>query len=155
MCASPDLLTLRCRRQQASKQRAKDILHKGAFWRIFLRPKIQNLEFWKRQFTNHGRLDPYFSKKMSNFQKAKKVSRLGGPLSKIDIKQTCSVLSYISVISSIFINKFDQKCHYFTLMDQSFPTITVASLVYFKRKQLWAKDTIFESWRLASLFISH
>jgi hypothetical protein len=27
----PDLLTLRCRRQQASKQRAEDVLHKDAF----------------------------------------------------------------------------------------------------------------------------
>ena len=43
--------------------------------------------------------------------------------------QSCILLSYISVISSKFINKCAQKCQYFTLMDQSIPLITVMSLV--------------------------
>ena len=49
--------------------------------------------------------------------------------------QSCILLK--SVISSIFINKFDQKCQYFTLMDQSVPLITVTSLVYLGRNPLW------------------
>ena len=51
--------------------------------------------------------------------------------------QSCILLNYISVISSIFINKFAQKCQYFTLMDQSVPLITVTSLVYLGRNPLW------------------
>ena len=51
--------------------------------------------------------------------------------------QSCILLNYVSVISSIFINKFDQKCQYFTLMDQSVPLITVTSLIYLGRNRLW------------------
>ena len=47
----------------------------------------------------------------------------------------CILLKYICVISSIFVNKFAQKCQYSTLKDQSsVPLITVTSLVYFGPK---------------------
>jgi hypothetical protein len=35
--------------------------------------------------------------------------------------QGCILLTYLSVISSKFIQKFAQKCQYFTLIDQSVP----------------------------------
>ena len=53
------------------------------------------------------------------------------------LSQSCILLNYISVISFKFINKFAQKCQYFTLMDQSVPLITVTSLVYLGRNPLW------------------
>ena len=44
--------------------------------------------------------------------------------------QSCFLLNYISVISSIFINKFVQKCqYYYTLSDQNVPLVTVTSVV--------------------------
>ena len=52
------------------------------------------------------------------------------------LQQSCILLNYISVISSIFINKFAQKCQYFALMDQSVPLISVTSLVYLGRDPL-------------------
>ena len=52
--------------------------------------------------------------------------------------QTCILLKCISVISSIFINKFAQKCQHSTLMDGSVPLITVTSLVSFRRIQVWS-----------------
>ena len=52
------------------------------------------------------------------------------------LNQSCILLNYISVISSKFINKFAQKCQYFTLMDQRVPLITVTSLVYLGRNRL-------------------
>ena len=43
--------------------------------------------------------------------------------------QSCFLLNYISVISSIFINKFVQKCqYYYNLLDQSVPLVTVKSI---------------------------
>ena len=43
--------------------------------------------------------------------------------------QSCFLLNYISVISSIFINKFVQKCqYYYNLLDQSVPLVTVMSI---------------------------
>ena len=50
--------------------------------------------------------------------------------------QSCFLLNYISVISSIFINKFAQKCQYSTLMDQSVPLLTVTLLDYLGRNLL-------------------
>ena len=57
-----------------------------------------------------------------------------------DVKQTqgCILLNYLSVISSKFIQKFAQNWQYFTLIDQSVPLITVTSIVYLGRNQLWA-----------------
>ena len=46
------------------------------------------------------------------------------------------LLKYIRVVSSIFIDKFAQKCQYSIFMDQSVPVITVTSLVYFRRNLL-------------------
>ena len=37
------------------------------------------------------------------------------------LNQGCILLTYLSVISSKFIQKFAQKCQYFTLIDQSVP----------------------------------
>ena len=48
--------------------------------------------------------------------------------------QSCILLNYVSVISCKFINKFAQKCQYFTLMDQSVPLIIVTSFVYLGEK---------------------
>ena len=43
--------------------------------------------------------------------------------------QSCFLLNYISVIFSIFINKFVQKCqYYYNLLDQSVPLVTVKSI---------------------------
>ena len=40
--------------------------------------------------------------------------------------QSCFLLSYISVISSMFTNKFVKKCqYYYTLLEQSVPLVTV------------------------------
>ena len=39
----------------------------------------------------------------------------------MDFEQGCILLTYLSVISSKFIQKFAQKCQYFTLIDQSVP----------------------------------
>ena len=36
-------------------------------------------------------------------------------------RQGCILLTYLSVISSKFIQNFSQKCQYFTLIDQSVP----------------------------------
>ena len=54
----------------------------------------------------------------------------------MNLPQSGFLLKYIRVVSSIFIDKFPQKCQYSTLMDQSVPVITFTSLVYFKGKQL-------------------
>ena len=51
-------------------------------------------------------------------------------LNCISSDQGCILLTSLSVISSKFIQKFAQKCQYFTLIDQSVPLITVTSLVY-------------------------
>ena len=52
--------------------------------------------------------------------------------------QSCFLLNYISVISSIIINKFVKKCQcYYTLSDQSVPLVTVMSVVSLLTKQLW------------------
>ena len=54
-----------------------------------------------------------------------------------NFSQDCILLNYLSVISSQSIQNFSQKCQYFTLIDQSVSLITVASLVYLGRNQLW------------------
>ena len=47
-------------------------------------------------------------------------------------------LNYISVISSMFTNKFVKKCqYYYTLLEQSVPLVTVTSVVSLLTKQLW------------------
>jgi hypothetical protein len=46
-----------------------------------------------------------------------------------NVSLSCFLLNYISVISSIFINKFVQKCqYYYNLLDQSVPLVTVMSI---------------------------
>ena len=51
--------------------------------------------------------------------------------------QSCFLLNYPSVISSMFINKFVQKCqYYYTLSNQSVPLVTVTSIVSLLTKQL-------------------
>ena len=42
-------------------------------------------------------------------------------LKSVSCIQGCILLTYLSVISSKFIQKFAQKCQYFTLIDQSLP----------------------------------
>ena len=55
----------------------------------------------------------------------------------INPNQSCFLLNYISVISSIFINKFVQKCqYYYTISDQSVPLVTITSVVSLLTKQL-------------------
>ena len=51
--------------------------------------------------------------------------------------QICILPKQINVISSKLIYKFAQKCQYSTLMDQKVHSITVLSLVYFRRIQVW------------------
>ena len=49
---------------------------------------------------------------------------------KSKIGKGCFLLNYISVITSMFINKFVQKCqYYYTLSDLSVPLVTVTAVV--------------------------
>ena len=44
--------------------------------------------------------------------------------------QSCFLLNWISVISSMSLNKFIQKCQYhYTLLDQNVPLVTLLSVV--------------------------
>ena len=52
---------------------------------------------------------------MAAAQFAKTISLISIPI------QGCILLTYLNVISSKFIQKFAQKCQYFTLIDQSVP----------------------------------
>ena len=59
------------------------------------------------------------------------------------LEQSCFLLNYISVISSMFINKFGQKCqYYYTLLDQSIPLVTVTSIVSLLTIQLCIKRPV-------------
>ena len=61
--------------------------------------------------------------------------------------QSCFLLSYISVISSMFTNKFVKKCqYYYTLLEQSVPLVTVTSVVSLLTKQLWLHRTTIDHW---------
>ena len=52
-------------------------------------------------------------------------------------KHSCFLLTYVSVISSMYIHKFVQKCHsYYTLMNQSVPLVIFPSVVSLPTKQL-------------------
>ena len=51
--------------------------------------------------------------------------------------QSCSILNNVSVISSKFIKIFVQKCqHYYSLLDQIIPLVTVMSVVSLLTEQL-------------------
>ena len=58
-------------------------------------------------------------------------------------RQSCILLNDVSVISSKFINKFAQKCQYFTLMDQNVPLITVFLTCLLKEKSALGADLCF------------
>ena len=49
--------------------------------------------------------------------------------------QGCILLTYLSVISSKFIQKFAQKCQYFTLIDQSVPLDNFYITFYLRTNQ--------------------
>ena len=51
--------------------------------------------------------------------------------------QGCILLTYVSVISFKFIQKFAQKCQYFTLIDQSVPLYNFYITFYLRTNQLW------------------
>ena len=51
--------------------------------------------------------------------------------------QGCILLTSLSVISSKFIQKFAQKCQYFTLIDQSVPLDNFYITFYLRTNQLW------------------
>ena len=51
--------------------------------------------------------------------------------------QGCILLTYLSVISSKFIQKFAQKCQYFTLIDQSVPLYNFYITFYLRTNQHW------------------
>ena len=54
------------------------------------------------------------------------------------LNQSCSIKNDTGVISSTSINKFVQKCQcYYTLLDQSIPMVTIASIVSLRIEQLW------------------
>ena len=50
--------------------------------------------------------------------------------------QGCILLTYLSVIFSKFIQKFAQKCQYFTLIDQSVPLYNFYITFYLRTNQL-------------------
>ena len=50
--------------------------------------------------------------------------------------QGCILLTYLSVISSKFIQKFAQKCQYFTLIDQSVPLYNFYITFYLRTNHL-------------------
>ena len=54
----------------------------------------------------------------------------------IKYQQGCILLTYLSVISSKFIQKFAQKCQYFTLIDQSVPLYNFYITFYLRTNQL-------------------
>ena len=56
-------------------------------------------------------------------------------------KQGCILLTYLSVISSKFIQKFAQKCQYFTLIDQNVPLYNFYITFYIRTNQLWFHET--------------
>ena len=62
---------------------------------------------------------------------------LVGLLIKYSSTQGCILLTYLSVISSKFIQKFAQKCQYFTLIDQSVPLYNFYITFYLRTNQLW------------------
>ena len=87
----------------------------------------------------------YLSLKVSYWQKAsriwthcQKLSRKFEVIWLLKRAQSCFLLNSISVISSIFINKFVQKCQYYhTLTNQSILLVTVMSGLSLLTKQLW------------------
>ena len=50
--------------------------------------------------------------------------------------QGCILLTYLSVISSKFIQKFARKCQYFNLIDQSVPLYNFYITFYLRTNQL-------------------
>ena len=50
--------------------------------------------------------------------------------------QGCILLTYLSVTSSKVVQKFDQKCQYFTLIDQSVPLDNFYITFYLRTNQL-------------------
>ena len=54
--------------------------------------------------------------------------------------QGCILLTYLSVISSKFIQKFAQKCQYFTLIDQSVPLYNFYITFYLRTNQLCSHE---------------
>ena len=62
--------------------------------------------------------------------------------------QGCILLTYLSVISSKFIQKFTQKCQCFTLIDQSVPLDHNFYITFYLRtNQLWL-------WKYHVIFVS-
>ena len=57
----------------------------------------------------------------------------------VDSKQGCILLTYLSVIFSKFIQKFAQKCQYFTLIDQSVPLYNFYITFYLRTNHHWMK----------------
>ena len=57
--------------------------------------------------------------------------------------QGCILLTYLNVISSKFIQKFAQKCQYFTLIDQSVPLYNFYITFYPRTNQLWIRSYLF------------
>ena len=53
--------------------------------------------------------------------------------------QGCILLTSLSVISSKFIQKFAQKCQYFTLIDQSIPLDNFYITFYLRTNHLWLR----------------
>ena len=58
--------------------------------------------------------------------------------------QGCIFLTCLSVISSKFIQKFAQKCQYFTLIDQSVPLYNFYITFYLRTNQLWLLLSFFQ-----------
>ena len=58
-----------------------------------------------------------------------------------DCYQGCILLTYLSVISSKFIQEFAQKCQCFTLIDQSIPLDKFYITFYLRTNQRWTEWT--------------
>ena len=55
----------------------------------------------------------------------------------LDSYQGCILMTYLSVISSKVVQKFAQKCQYFTLIDQSVPLDNFYITFFLRTNPLW------------------
>ena len=77
-----------------------------------------------------------------------------GQIKAVSPEQGCILLTYLSVFSSKFIQKFAQKGQYFTLIDQSVPLYNFYISFYLRTKQLWCEEWYFHIRLFSYIFIN-